>query len=65
MSRPRLDPSRPPGEQLAQRIIDRLVKEKLLTARDAKRMMGPLAEGELTAEDWQLPLDVSDEKGDK
>ena len=62
MSRPRLDPITPPGEQLAQRIVARLVAEKLLTARDAKRMLAPLAEGELGADDWRLPLEVSGEK---
>jgi len=61
MSRPRIDPSVPLDPQLAQRILDRLVDEKLLTVRDAKRMLAPMAEGELSADDWRLPLEVSAE----
>lgn len=62
MSRVRIDPNRPPDEQLAERIMRRLLDEKLLTARHGKRMLAPLAEGELTVEDWQLALDIGDEK---
>lgn len=62
MSRRRIDPARPPGEQLAERIIARLLAEKLLTARDGKRLLAPLAEGELSADDWRLPLEISAEK---
>lgn len=65
MSRGKVDPAVPPAAQLAQRILDRLVAEKLLTARDARRMLTPLADGELGADDWRLPLEVSDEKNKK
>lgn len=65
MSRVRIDPTTSLDQQLAARIMERLVAEKLLSAREAKRLMAPLAEGELTADEWRLPLEVSDEAPDK
>jgi len=41
-----------------------MVAEKLLTSREAQRMVAPLAEGKLRAEDWRLPLEVSLEAKD-
>ncbi len=62
MKRARTGPIAPLDAQLAQRIVGRLVKEKLLTPGEAKRLAEPLAEGRLAAEDWQLPLEVSHER---
>jgi hypothetical protein len=54
-----------PTFRLAEKIIERLVQEKLLTTQDGKKMLQRLAEGKLRSEDWRLPIETSDAKGTK
>jgi hypothetical protein len=51
-----------PSFRLAEKIIERLVQEKLLTTQDGKKMLPRLAEGKLRPEDWRLPIEISKEK---
>ncbi len=48
-----------PSEKLAERIIERLIHEKLLTKQEGKKILPKLAEGKLRAEDWRLPIELS------
>jgi hypothetical protein len=48
-----------PSEKLAQNIVERLTQEKLLSPERGKRLLSGLAEGSLTAEDWQLEIELS------
>lgn len=50
-----------PSEQLANKIIDRLSQEKLLTPERGKRCLPKLATGTLKAEDWQVEIELSQE----
>jgi hypothetical protein len=50
-----------PSQQLANRIITRLVQENLLTEERGEGMLNKLAEGELNAEDWRLEIELSEE----
>ncbi len=50
-----------PSQQLANRIITRLVQESLLTEERGKGMLNKLAEGKLNAEDWRLEIELSEE----
>lgn len=54
-----------PSEQLASRIARRLVAEHLLTEDDAKKLEPRIAAGAVRSEDWRLPIEVAEEKGDK
>ena len=51
-----------PSFRLAQRIIERLVQEKLVSSQDGKKMLPKLAEGKLRPEDWRLPIETSGAK---
>ena len=51
-----------PSVQLAAKILDRLIEEKLLTPEDRKKMLAKLAEGKLKPEDWRLAVEVASEK---
>lgn len=51
-----------PSEALAVKIIERLVREGLVTAEAAKKMQPKLAEGKLRAEDWRLPIELAEKK---
>jgi hypothetical protein len=48
-----------PSETLARRIADKLVREKILSAAEAKKIVLKLAEGKLRAEDWRLAVEIS------
>jgi hypothetical protein len=54
-----------PSEQLASRIAKRLVSEHLLTEDGANRLEPQIAAGTLRSEDWRLPIEVAEDKGDK
>ncbi|MDD2707879.1 MAG: hypothetical protein PHV34_07690 [Verrucomicrobiae bacterium] len=56
------DSIKTPSEQLAAKIIERLVSEKLLTANDSKKLQPKLASGQLRAEDWRLPIELAEKK---
>ena len=45
-----------PSETLAERIIERLIHEKLLTKQEGKKILPKLAEGKLRPEDWRPPI---------
>ncbi len=51
-----------PSEQLAARIVERLIKEKILLAEDGKKIEGKLAKGELRSEDWRLHIEKALDK---
>lgn len=48
-----------PSLQLADKILDRLVKEHLLFEEDKLKLRTKLAEGKLGAEDWRLALELA------
>jgi len=54
-----------PSRVLAEKIVDRLIKEKLLAPEAAKKFLPQLADGKLRAEDWRLPIELGAGKGDK
>lgn len=51
-----------PSARLAEKIVERLVKEKLLNFREAKKLLPKFAEGKLRPEDWRLAIETSDGK---
>jgi hypothetical protein len=54
-----------PSEKLARKIIERLVREVLITQQTGNRMLPKLADGTLQAEDWRLPLELGNSKARK
>jgi hypothetical protein len=54
-----------PGEQLATKIVDRLVKEKLISPVSGKKMLPKLANGQLRSGDWRLPIESGAERKSK
>ncbi len=52
-------PMKTPSQTLAEKIIERLIREGLLTAEAAKTMLPKLTEGKLRAEDWRLPIELA------
>lgn len=52
-----------PSEQLAEKIMTRLVSEKLIAPDQAKSMLPKLATGKLRSQDWRLPIEIALEKG--
>jgi hypothetical protein len=48
-----------PSERLADRIVKKLLQEKLLSESEAKKLLPKLAEGKLRAEDWRLAIELS------
>ncbi len=52
-----------PSQALARQIVERLVREKLISAEAAEKLQPQLAAGKLRAEDWALPIELrSDEE---
>lgn len=51
-----------PSRKLAEKIVERLIQEKLLTKQDGKKILPKLAEGKLRPEDWRLPLELGEAK---
>lgn len=47
------------SEQLAGKIVQRLIDEKLLSASDGKRLVPKVATGKVRAEDWRLAVEKS------
>lgn len=56
-------PSKAPSEQLAERILQVLVDNRLVLANDAGKIAGSLANGKLRAEDWRLYIEKAIEEG--
>ena len=48
-----------PSEKLAEKIIEKLIHEKLLSKQEAKKILPKLAEGKLRPEDWRLSIEIS------
>jgi len=51
-----------PSQTLARQIVERLVREKLISAEAARTLQPKLADGTLRAGDWRLPIEL---RGDK
>jgi hypothetical protein len=51
-----------PSLELAKRIVDRLMAERLLVPADADTTMAKLAAGKLNAEDWRLAVEKAVEE---
>jgi hypothetical protein len=51
-----------PSESLAERVMDRLIEEKLLTPEDRKKLLTKLGEGKLKQEDWRLAIELAQDK---
>ena len=49
-----------PCSKLAANIIERLIREHLLTDQYGKRLLPKLEEGKLQPGDWRLALELSD-----
>lgn len=47
------------SEQLAGKIIQRLIDEKLLSANDGKKLLPKMATGKVRSEDWRLAVEKS------
>lgn len=52
-----------PSQDLAQRIVDKLVAENLVLAADAKAAQSKIADGRMSAEDWRLVVEKAIDKG--
>ena len=50
------------SEQLARKIVNRLIHEGLVTEQAGDKMLTKLADGTLQAEDWRLPLELGKSK---
>ena len=48
-----------PSDRLARRIVEKLAREKILSAAEAKKLLPKLAEGKLRPEDWRLAVELS------
>ena len=51
-----------PSSQLAAKVLDRLIHEKLIRAEDGAKLLPKLSEGKLSGEDWQLAVELSQGK---
>jgi hypothetical protein len=51
-----------PSQTLARQIVERLVRENLISAEAAGKLQPLLADGKLRAEDWRLPIELSGDK---
>lgn len=45
------------SEQLAGKIIQRLIDEKLLSANDGNKLVPKMAAGKVRAEDWRMAVE--------
>jgi len=48
-----------PSKQLAGKIMDRLIAEKLMSPDDRKKLLPKLADGKLKQEDWRLAVELA------
>lgn len=51
-----------PSARLAQAVVERLVRERILAEGEAKRLLAKLADGTMRPEDWRLALENTLEK---
>ena len=48
-----------PSQKLSQKIIERLIQEKLLTQQQGKQILPKIEEGKIRTEDWKLAIELS------
>ena len=48
-----------PSQRLADRILKKLLHEKLLSEPEAKKLLPKLADGKLRSQDWRLAIELS------
>lgn len=51
-----------PSHDLAKKILERLIAEKLVTDDDAKKLVTKLSDGKVRPEDWRLAIEKATEK---
>ena len=51
-----------PNQELAKKIVERLVKEGLLNEKEGNKIIGPLAQGKFSQDDWKVAFEKSAEK---
>ena len=51
-----------PSQQLAEKIVTRLIEEGLLSSARGKRLQGKLADGTLKEEDWKVEIELSQQE---
>jgi len=54
-----------PSRLLAEKIVDRLIAEKLIAPEQRDKLLDRLADGKLRPEDWRLPIETAQGKGGK
>ncbi len=54
-----------PNQELAKKTVDRLVNEDLLTKNEGEKLLGRLAAGKLSQDDWKVAFENSSEKESK
>jgi hypothetical protein len=47
------------SEKLASLIVERLIREKLLSRAEARKLLSKLAGGKLHPDDWRAALEIS------
>ena len=47
-----------PSQTLAERIVNRLLQEKLLSESEAKKILPKLADGKVQSEDWHVAIQM-------
>ena len=48
-----------PSQKLADRIVEKLIQEKVLSPQQAKKILPKLADGKVRSEDWRLAIELS------
>jgi hypothetical protein len=51
-----------PAQTLARQIVERLVKERMISAAAAGKLQQQLAAGKLRPEDWRLPIELGPDR---
>ena len=54
-----------PSQQLASKVIERLLVEKILAPKDSVKTSALLSEGKLTMDDWRLLLELNEAEKEK
>lgn len=54
-----------PSEALAERVVDRLVKSKLIRSAKRDALIAKIASGAMRGEDWKLEIDLATSKASK
>lgn len=53
-----------PSQKLAEIITKRLIIEKIISEKDANKLITKIAEGKIKQEDWRMLIENQREKGD-